>query len=273
MKSKIYYRPLVAAIIAVVITACGGKGVIAAADANDTAVADSQMVEMEFDSVVYKMSNKDMDYEASIVYPKNGDEAIIKAIRRIILENFDVKKPTGDEDFKQVLIADAKRRIAEVAGSVSEIADNEYDDYSKNAFSSKIYLDYQNDKIVTFGMKGYEYYSGAAHGMPWRRRFSVDLSTGKQLEWNDIIKPETRSRLKQILKDAVVNQYFNGEKDFDFFEFDLPAMAPAFVANGLWFGYSVYEIAPYAAGSPEAIIGFDGLADYLTDYAKELIRK
>ncbi|MDY6114103.1 MAG: RsiV family protein, partial [Alloprevotella sp.] len=57
----------------------------------------------------------------------------------------------------------------------------------------------------------------------------------------------------------------------DFFEFTLPAEAPALKSDGVKFQYQAYEICCYAMGMPDCTIPYDEIRPMLTDYAKQLI--
>lgn len=278
MKKMIFSNLFMAAAAIVLLAACGGKGETqSAAEPADTMALEpmkAEESELEFYTVSYSTSSRYAEYEANILCPKGGDELVRKAMCASILKLFGVKKPTGDEDFKHVLTTEGKKFLAQAKRDIEEIEGYDEEDFEKCSYLSNITVSYRSEKFVTLSVSGSEYQSGAAHGMPWKALASIDLSTGKRLEWDDIIKPGMKAKLKAMLKKAVINQYFDGHDVFDeYFTFDLPSIPPALTKNGVWFGYGVYEIASYADGFPEATIGYEQLSDYLTDNAKQLADK
>ena len=268
---------LITAIMTIV--ACGNNGKAAeavpnATDSDSVAIGvEAEVVEpIVFDSVVYTVSNKYLDYNVCLVYPKGGSDEVVRNMRRAILQNMGLKGATGDEDFNKVLAKNARQHTAEAKQGLeemfAEIEDYDSDEMPKYSYEDDIRLEYLSPTYATFYSIGDDYKAGA-HGMPWQYRFTVDLCTGKQLKWDNIFIPSAKAKLKPIIKRAVVDQYFGGDASM-IDGFDLPGAEPALVKDGVWFGYGAYEIACYAAGMPECVISYDKLQDYLTDYVKEI---
>ena len=268
--------------VTLIIAACNGKKPADGEETNiDTVNADSiaamveeQIPTLEFDSVKLAHSDQWFDYTVDVVLPNGSDYEAIKNMRQVILRNFGIKNATGEEDFKQTIVGKMKNKAAEAKSDLEEMsayADEDEEFGLKYSYEDDISVDCITNGYVTFESMGDDYRAGA-HGMPWHYRFSVNRSTGKALKWADIIKPTMKSKLKPILKKAVVDQYFNGDKDI-IDGFDLPGAEPALTPNGVWFGWGAYEIACYAAGMPECVVDYEKLQDYLTDTVKEIVRK
>lgn len=265
---------------AVIIAACGnGKAAEPNVNAADSDSTVTNTVEARpvvlFDSVVYSNSNQWLEYNVYLVYPKDGSDEIVRSMRKVILSNFGMKNPTGEEDFAQVLRKDFESHSKEAQSELGELfEDVEFDDDDSRpryGYNDEIRLECESTEYVTFYSCGDDYRAGA-HGMPWQYRFSVDLNTGKQIKWADIFKPGYKAKLKPIIKKALFSQYFDNNEDL-IDHFDLPGAEPALTADGVWFGYGAYEIAAYAAGMPECVVGYDKLQDLLTDYVKMIIKK
>lgn len=261
--------------------ACNGKKTvetaapIADSDSVVAIVEEETIPQVKFDSVVFSSSDQWLDYNVKVTMPIVDSPDIQKNMRQVILRNFGLKDATGEEDFKHAIMNDKKRHAADAKTELEEMfADAEFDedDYRpKYSYDDEITVGCVTDGYVTFESVGDDYRAGA-HGMPWQYRFTADRATGKQLKWADIIKISMKTRLKPLVKKAVIDQYFNDDPGM-MDSFDLPGAEPALTPEGVWFGWGAYEIACYAAGMPECIVPYDKLQDYLTDYAKEVIEK
>ena len=279
---KIKFQIIAVFATAFALAGCGGNKVVAPeatpADSDSVVaevVVEEKIPEVEFDSVSYTTGDNWLDYDVSAVFPKSGPEEVVRNMRKAILRCLGQKNAAGEEDFKQVLLKDFKKRAAEAKADLLEMREymdeEDGEDMIHYSYEDAISVDSKAPGYVTFYCIGYDYRAGA-HGMPWQFRFSVDLATGNKLTWADIVKPSAKTKIKPVLKKAVIDQYF--AKDVDMMDgFDLPAEDPALTEKGVWFGWGAYEIACYAAGMPECVISYDKMQDFLTDYAKEIISK
>ena len=276
---KKFFSLFIMLTVAVTVVACGnGKAAEPNVDVPDSDSTVPNIVEVTpvlFDSVVYSNSNKWLEYNVYLVYPKGGTDEVIRNMRKVILSNFGEKNPTGDEDFAQVLRKTYESHSAEAKSELEELYEDadfsEDDSKPRYSYDDAIRLDYESTEYVTFFSSGYDYRAGA-HGMPWQYRFSVDLNTGRQIKWADMFKPGYKAKLKPIIKKALLDQYFENDESY-IDRFDLPGAEPALTLEGVWFGYGAYEIAAFAAGMPECVVGYDKLYDLFTDYAKMIIKK
>ncbi len=147
-----------------------------------------------------------------------------------------------------------------------------------NMSDATLKLVYQTPEFATFGLTGYVYYGGAAHGSSTERHLTVDLSDGHGLAWDDIFTAEGKQRLVEMLKDALRKQYykdstpaFDGPSD-GVFSFALPANLPAFMEDGIVFNWAEYEIDAYAAGRPSCILPYAAVKPLLTPRALTLLK-
>lgn len=126
-------------------------------------------------------------------------------------------------------------------------------------------------KLLTIVMSGYDYNAGAAHGMPIKEYYFIDITTGEFYDFKDLfIKGSNYAdiinniiRTKMTETDAEQNMYFpenfTGITDAQHFYLS---------DNGIVIYFYPYDIAAYAAGFPEFLISFDDLKDALnTDSA------
>ncbi|WLR51176.1 WG repeat-containing protein [Bacillus tianshenii] len=112
--------------------------------------------------------------------------------------------------------------------------------------------------LLQLELNGYEYYFGAAHGMPTKDYVHVNLENGNFYELKDLFKPD--SNYVKILSELVGKQIKNDEEYFYIF----PDSYKGITANqsfyvtedALYLYFSPYEIAPYAASFPTFKIPF-----------------
>ncbi len=124
-------------------------------------------------------------------------------------------------------------------------------------FTESIYYSFyaaQNEELLIIEKEGYVYPYGAAHGMPLKHYYHIDLRSGKFYELKDLFKKDNvyLKRLSEIIgkqveersrqEDAMLfSEAYNGidaEQGFTLTE------------TGLRIYFEPYEIAAYAAGFP-----------------------
>lgn len=135
---------------------------------------------------------------------------------------------------------------------------------------------YENSKLVTFVISGYDYPCGAAHGMPYNFGATFRKSDGKEMGKSLVRK---NAKLNSLLK-AGLKKYFEVNSDAELREciseplksLSLPGSEPWVEKKGVVFMYGAYEIAPYAAGMPYAVIPISKILPYLTTEGKALLK-
>lgn len=142
---------------------------------------------------------------------------------------------------------------------------------------------YCTPQIVTYCSEMYVYSPGAAHGMSMYSPATFVRSTGRLLEWDDVLTRNAIYTLRPILLKELKKQYFSKIEwmsDYDDIsdmlliqadELELPAVNPELRADGIVFIYQPYEIAPYAAGIPRCTLSYKQLEPVLTSMAKSLV--
>lgn len=175
----------------------------------------------------------------------------------------------ADQKINQVLTEDFNKQI-ELAEDKSYWSYDETALHSQDANTSANSLSYLVDGITYLSdqyfclrMSGYEYSSGAAHGMPFRSELIFDRKTGNRLKLSDIIG-NSEAELK-----VLVSRYFKelSERE-DLFFSDAETLEQIIAEgvtmnsyfylteDGIVFYYYPYEVAPYAAGFPEVTIPY-----------------
>lgn len=123
--------------------------------------------------------------------------------------------------------------------------------------------------LLIINKTGYDYNFGAAHGMPIRNYYFIDINTGEFYDLSDLFK-EDSDYVTEI--DAIIGKQIDEESkkaDFDYFPDSFKGIAGnqffKLTKNALVIYFYPYDIAPYAAGFPEFKIPFGQLKDII-DY-------
>ena len=110
-------------------------------------------------------------------------------------------------------------------------------------------------------------YLGGAHGMFGTEVKSYDLRTQRVLELRDVLKPGYERKIGKALDRAVRTKYGlknNQALDAILFEKEIQANDNFGITDkGVFFVYTPYEIAPYAAGEIELFVSFEQISEYV----------
>lgn len=143
--------------------------------------------------------------------------------------------------------------------------------YMEGSVTCEVDLSYYNDRYIGLLWSGYDYYSGAAHGMPYTDFRLYDRETGEELYLDDILASSeeelnaivTRKFEERYKKDEIQEGNFGFRyisRNAGFMEdHHLKAGAYYLTEEGLVYYFGVYEVAGYAEGMPEVLIPYDEL--------------
>lgn len=126
--------------------------------------------------------------------------------------------------------------------------------------------------ILVINRQGYDYNFGAAHGMPFKDTYHIDLSTGKMYSLKDLFY-DNADYVDAISK--IIGQKITEAKKSDntmyFDDFSKISENQSFhlTKDGIIIYFSPYEIAPYSTGMPEFLIPYYKL-DKIIHYSGEL---
>lgn len=123
-------------------------------------------------------------------------------------------------------------------------------------------------RVVVWQSYSYDYHCRAAHGLYSTTYVNFDIASSKILEMSDIFRPGYESELSDIL-DAKVREQGVGLLD-ESQKIGIPADF-GITATGIRFVYSLYEIAPYAAGEVTVDLSSYEVDDLLTEQGRKLI--
>ena len=97
---------------------------------------------------------------------------------------------------------------------------------------------------------GWDYGNGGAHGVPYATFVLYDVKTQREVAFKDMVLPAKRKQLKQEL-DRSFDEWLNGELSGEAQELVKITDSVSFGPKGVVFYYNVYELGPYAMGTPE----------------------
>lgn len=139
--------------------------------------------------------------------------------------------------------------------NVKPIADQLPLDYS---YSGDFSVEFFRKQLLVLELDGYQYYFGAAHGMPTKLYPNIDLISGQFYQLKDLFKPG--SDYVKVISDIIAKQIKTDPQYSYVFPGEYKGIAPdqPFYVNGddLFIYFAPYEIAPYAAGFPTFRIPF-----------------
>ncbi|MEW9125117.1 MAG: RsiV family protein, partial [Thermotaleaceae bacterium] len=122
-------------------------------------------------------------------------------------------------------------------------------------------------EVVTIVENGYFYPIGAAHGTPRFSGYHMNMRTGKFYSMEDLFISDSNymKRLESIVKKQIEMQ--QDDEDAMYFEGAEPTISAGqyflLTEKGMKIYYQVYEIAPYAAGTPSFEIPYEEIKDIL----------
>jgi hypothetical protein len=123
------------------------------------------------------------------------------------------------------------------------------------------------NNLLIISMSGYDYYAGAAHGMPLQNYYFADITTGKFYELEDLFKKgsDYKTPINEIISEKIKEDIASGESMF--FEEMFTGISDAqyfyLTEDGITIYFYPYDIAAYAAGFPEFTVTFDQLEEVL----------
>ena len=135
---------------------------------------------------------------------------------------------------------------------------------------------YENAKIVTFVVNGYDYPIGAAHGMPYTDGATFRKSDCKEMSERLVNKKAKLNLLiwnglkkyYKVKSNSKLREYVN----YSMKSLPAPTIAPWVVKEGVVFQYGSYEIGPYSSGMPAAVVPVKSLLPYLTKEGRALLK-
>ncbi len=156
---------------------------------------------------------------------------------------------------------------AEVGMDEEEYHEEAY--YMEGSVNCEVDLSYYNNRYIGLLWSGYDYYSGAAHGMPYTDFRLYDRETGEELYLDDILatsEEELNAIVTRMFEDLHGGdeiwewglEYISENAGF-LEDHHLKAGAYYLTEEGLVYYFGAYEVASYAEGMPEVLIPYNEL--------------
>lgn len=186
---------------------------------------------------------KGMSNVIKVEYPISGDSKMVNTIRKHIKELLD-DKFAGSLETPDALLRSAIKGYRDVNfGQEGEQIEQE------------ISLNYVTPKEVTIFNEGYVY-MGGAHGMPWEVGQTILIDNGQIFDESMLpafskMKPyiiKGLCKYFQCTESGLSNELFDSPNNLEY-------PSTVFITGeGINFIYAPYEIAPYSAGIPKAVV-------------------
>ncbi len=133
----------------------------------------------------------------------------------------------------------------------------------KDTFTAKLM-----NNLLIIRKDGYDYSFGAAHGMPIREYYYIDLKDGSFYLLKNLFKEDSdyASKINELITNEIEAQNASGEAYYfpdSFTGINEDYQAFKLEEDGIIIYFYPYEIAAYAAGFPEFPITFEVLSEYI----------
>lgn len=136
--------------------------------------------------------------------------------------------------------------------SLSEVKSIEEQEPLDYSYSGDYSVEFIKNELLVLELSGYQYYFGAAHGMPSLTYPNINLVSGQFYELKDLFKDE--SDFIKVLSEIIEQQIKNDPQYSYIFPGEYKGISenqPFYVKeDALYIYFTPYEIAPYAAGFP-----------------------
>lgn len=233
-------------------------------------------VVFQTDSLKYSLDEQSCHSEVCIDYPTSGPKAVVDAIRAYIMTVLFDETPPASDDPNELVRAYCKRSIQTQHNSLEHTGIGQVSKYDGPEEGVEIRKVWQTDKLVTYEVYRFSYFTDGAHGEYSEYGVTWRLSDGKRLD--EKILREVDQRLYVHIREGL-KTYFGVNSDaelkaictVDLGLMPMPTFPPYLVADGVRFHYSIYDVCDFDHGDPAFTIPYDVIRPYLSDEALELI--
>jgi len=221
-------------------------------------------------------TKQSLDIDVSLEYPiKYSDAEILKKVRKIVLLDF---YPEADSVYESPIeainayVKDYKKFFKE---SESEYSEDSTNTESEDLFSGvpwnnveKMIVQYNGDDLFSYTIFS-DRYTGGAHGGKTFLNTVIDMKTGEKITEDDLFSESSKPLIVNMIVDKIMQKYKvskpNELQDVGFFDASEIGLNKNFYLNkkGLTYTFNEYEIAAYAVGTTEILLGFNEISDFL----------
>lgn len=255
--------------ISVVTTSCVQKSISASLSKMAPADIRTESIDL-YDSTILNGSSVSTHIRAD--YPTGGCFLAVNSIQEWISEMLDGTYTGKLSDGEKMLKYYLQDKVDFCKEFFTE--DMKGIELSYNVDIRKIY---ETESLVTYAYT-LETYLGGAHGSHFQEMQTFRKLDGRRMDWN-IFQSNRLDDVRDLVSNALQKDFFEmNDKDYQELKdgfmngyFTLPQAFPVFVEKGVMFLYQEYEIAPYAAGSPQCVIPYAVLDSLLSSTGKALL--
>lgn len=207
---------------------------------------DNDMIYLKKDgSIIWKV-NRNYSFASGITV----NDVKFKPIKCVTV-NYPVIDGLSDKNVQNAINSRLKTIFTKYRKDIKEKDNLEVDD----SFTAE-----QINNLLIIRRSGYDYLLGAAHGMPLRDYYFIDLKTGEFYQLKDLFKNNSNyvTKLSDIVKKQMQDEMKNNENYFftDTYKGIKEDQCFYLKKDRLVIYFDVYDIAAYAAGFPEFMIPF-----------------
>lgn len=203
-----------------------------------------------------KIERKGPGFSVSVEYPK------IAGLPPAVGEPFNHRQQMAAEDQVRSFVtqcADIRKESPQLPESL------------EFSLTTEVEPKHISPRLVTVLVTGYEFLGGA-HGMPYFQTIAVDALDGRDLELQDMFKPNA-PYLQTISKVAIAQLQKRASELDTTADWIARGAAPEAVnfqvfwpgEDGLHILFPNYSVAPYSGGAPEVVIPYSALQGMLND--------
>lgn len=222
-------------------------------------LGDIVKAEIDGDLTYYRLDNTALWQAGTSTYLENGitvKELKFKPLRSVMVRYPQVEG-LQDSTIQKNINEQLETQFTESRANITVEDGLSVDDSFKASLTKN---------LLTISMSGYDYFEGAAHGMPLKEFFYIDITTGKFYNFKDLFL--AGSDYKTFLDEFIRTKMSEADPEVTMFfpdTFTGITDAPYFYLNenSIVIYFYPYEIAPYAAGFPEFEVTFEELKDFI----------
>lgn len=230
------------------------------------------------DSLKYALDSLSCHSEVCIDYPTGGQKTAVDAIRAYIKTALFDETPPASDNPQEWVRTYCERSIKAQSQSMKQMGVGEVSQYDGPEEGVEIRKVWQNDRVVTYEVYRFSYFTDGAHGEYSEYGVTWRLSDGKRLDGHILNEKEVDQRLYVHVREGL-KDYFGVSSDnelksictVDLSLMPMPTFPPYLVADGVRFHYSIYDICDFDQGDPAFTIPYDVIWPYLTEEAREAI--
>ena len=230
---------------------------------------------LETDSFKYALDEQSCHSEVYIDFPTDGPGAAVDAIRAYIKTVLFGETPPATNAPAELARDYCQQRILAQSKSMERMGFEHVNKADEPEEGIEIRKVWQTDRVVTYEIYRFSYFTDGAHGeysdygVTWR------LSDGKRLD--EKILREVDERLYSHIREGL-KAYLGVSSDSRLQEIctvdlslrPMPTLPPYLVSDGVRFHYSIYDICPFEWGDPSFTIPYSVIRPYLSEEAREL---